>query len=150
MVPGPRLLFKMRPEIKLRWYVGALVISALAMLWTASFAVPASSGPFWNCFVAFVALSILSETASISNRIGTSSSVVFVPYLASIILLGRDWAMVVAGVTVLVVEVGVRKKPLIKVAHNTAKEIVSVGLAAGTYALLGGQSALSEFHLSIV
>jgi HD-GYP domain-containing protein (c-di-GMP phosphodiesterase class II) len=58
--------------------------------------------------------------------------------------------MVIGGGTIFVVDLMVRKKPWIKIVLNSSKEIVSIGLAAGVYALLGGVPSVKDPQLSAV
>jgi HD-GYP domain-containing protein (c-di-GMP phosphodiesterase class II) len=121
-------------------YVFGLCIVAGAMLALARVEVPADASRFRNALVALVGLGFLAEFFALRLRHGTATSAVsFVPYLASILLLGPSWAMIVAGITELVAETVVRRKPLIKVLHNTAKEIVAIGAAGFLYLSLGSE-----------
>jgi len=129
-------------------YVSAISVAAVASLAAASWVVPPHETQFWNCLAAFAVLAALSEAAFLRLPIGTStSSVSFIPYLAAIVLLGPTWAMVVSGVAIFVGESIARRKPLIKVLHNTSKEILAVGLGAFLYVRLGGVPSVLEFDL---
>ena len=99
---------------------------------------------------ALFALSILAEVFSFRLQVGSvTSSVAFVPYLATILLVGPSWAMVVAGGSELFAETVLRRKPFIKVLHNTSKELLAVGVAGWTYLTLGGTVGLRSFDLGI-
>jgi putative nucleotidyltransferase with HDIG domain len=126
-------------------YVIAVCLAAGAMLASAEFDVSTAGIPFWNTFVALLALGLLAEFFSLRLRVGTATSAVsFVAYLSAVLLLGPPWAMVIAGTTELVAETVVRRKPLIKILHNTAKEIVAVGFAGWVYVAAGGTLWIAE------
>ena len=123
----------------LHWYVFAVCIMAAASLLSASWAIPDDQLAFRNGLTAFIILGLLSEAGFLRLGISTAgSSVAFIPYLAAIVLYSPAWAMSVSGVTLLVAETLLRRKPAIKVLHNASKEIVAVGLAALVYGLVGG------------
>jgi putative nucleotidyltransferase with HDIG domain len=104
----------------------------------------------WNALAALLVLAVISETAFLRLPIGTATStVVFIPYLASIVLLGPAWAMLIATGTTLAAETAIRRKPLIKVLHNTAKEAVAVGGAGLVYVKLGGIPSVTQLELSM-
>ena len=49
-----------------------------------------------------IVLALLTEAGSFKLGVGTSrTSVAFIPYLAAILLVGPGWAMLVAGLTLL-------------------------------------------------
>jgi hypothetical protein len=107
------------------------------------------SAAFGNGLIAMFAVGLAAELSSVSLHLGSSIlSIAFIPFLAAAFLFAPIWAMVVAGATVLVVEALHRRKPLIKVAFNTSKEILAVGLGASVYHLLGGVPSVTEFHLA--
>ena len=58
--------------------------------------------------------------------------------------------MALAGVNLLLVESVLRRKPLIKVIHNTSKEILAVGSAGLVYMALGGKVSISAFEPQIL
>lgn len=103
---------------------------------------PISDSAFWNALIAFSVLGIASDSAflpvpRISNaRVG--SSVVFIPFLASVLLFPSPWPMVIAGATGLVAHYVVRRKTLVRALFNTAQYILFVGLGSMAYVALGG------------
>jgi putative nucleotidyltransferase with HDIG domain len=136
---------------KLNLYVGSLALLAIALIWRSDWSLPPEPALLLNSVAAFAVLGFLSEVAFLRLPFANStSSVAFIPYLASILLLGPAWAMAIAGGTFLVSDAAVRRKPLIKIIHNTSKEIVAVGTAGLVYALLGGRSSLGAFQLSVL
>jgi putative nucleotidyltransferase with HDIG domain len=136
---------------KLNLYVGALALLAIALLIHSDWSLPQDPAAFLNSVAAFAVLGFLSEVAFLRLPFANStSSVAFIPYLASIVLLGPSWAMAIAGSTFFVSDAAVRRKPFIKILHNTSKEIVAVGTASLVYGLLGGHASFGEFHLAAV
>jgi putative nucleotidyltransferase with HDIG domain len=128
-------------------YVIVVCLLSAAMLVGASWDVPEVAGPFWKAFVALLALAIFAEFFSTRLSVTSSTtSVSFVPYLASIVLLGPAWAMAIAGGTELVAETVIRRKEVIKIIHNTAKEVLAIGVAGAVFALLGGIPSIETFN----
>ncbi|MGH8543220.1 MAG: HD-GYP domain-containing protein, partial [Gammaproteobacteria bacterium] len=69
-------------------------------------------------------------------RIG--SSVVFVPFLAAVLLFAHPWPMIIAAITGLVSQVVIRRKELLRATFNTAQYMLGVGLGSLAYRFLGG------------
>lgn len=130
----------------LRFYVVALCLVAALLLQQSDFAIAGDHTGFWNTFGILVAIALLTELFALQVRVGTvTSAVSFIPYLAAVILLGPSWAMLIAGSTALFAETVIRRKPLIKIAHNTSKEIVAVGIAGYLYLIAGGTPSYTTF-----
>ena len=120
-------------------YVLAICGLAALLLTQAEFEVPMGGEVFWNTLGALAALGVLAEFFSLRLRVGTATSALaFVPYLAAIQLIGPSWAMLLAGGTELFAEAVIRRKPLVKVVHNTSKEMIAVYAAGWFYLLAGG------------
>jgi len=126
-------------------HVVLVVIGAGLVLAQGTWTLPADSRPLLNCLAVFAVLGFLSEIAFLRLPGGSStSSVSFIPYLASVVLLGPSWGMLVAGGTFLINDAAVRRKPAIKVVHNTAKETLAVGAAGFVYVALGGVPSATQ------
>ena len=127
-------------------YVVALCLAAAVLLLQSDFAIVGEKTRFWNTFGILLAIGLLTEVFALQVRVGTvTSAVSFIPYLAAVILLGPSWAMLIAGSTELFAETILRRKPFIKTCHNTAKEIVAVGLGGYLYLLAGGTPSFTAF-----
>ncbi len=127
-------------------YVTTVCVTAAVLLISVEWTSAASGAEFWNAFSSLLALALLAELFSTQvNRSTSTTAVSFVPFIAAIILLGAPWAMAIAGTTVLVAEKIIRRKQLIKVVHNTAKEVVAIGVAALVYTVLGSGPSLVDF-----
>ena len=130
-------------------YVTVVCLIAAGMLVTADWTIPVAGPAFWNAFVSLLALAVLSEVFSTQMLRGTATMAVsFVPYIATMVLLGGPWAMAVAGLTGLIAEAAVRRKPLIKILHNTSKEVIAIGVAGILYASVGGVPSLGAFEVN--
>lgn len=137
--------------LKLRGYVTVVSFAAVTLVSLVQWEVPAREIEFWNVFAALIGLGLLAEAFSLQMRHGSATvAVSFVPYLASLLLVGPVWAMAVAGLTELAAETLFRRKPLLKVAHNTAKEILGVGLAGILYVALGGTYSITSFSPAVL
>ena len=104
-------------------------------------AIGQSDSKLLNALAVLLLTGLLAEIFALRLGPGTgtaTSSVVFVPYLAAVILVGPAWAMLIAGTTNLVAEGVLKRKPLIKVLHNTAAEVIAVGAAGYLYMVGGG------------
>ncbi len=110
-------------------YVFSVSALAVALLINVDWGlVPLNSEVMTAC-VALMLLALLSEAWSFKLRglAASTTSIAYIPYLAGMVLVGPAWSMVVAGSTMFVAEAVLRRKPPIKVVHNTAKEIVAIG-----------------------
>src|SRR5437870_7396814 len=58
--------------------------------------------------------------------------------------------MVIGGITALVVDTVVRKKPIIRIVFNTAQYMLAVGLAGWVYRELGGSVGLDSFSFLLI
>lgn len=147
-------MLRRQREYPLRLYVLVAVVVAagavtlLAPEWT----IPTqNNSAFWNGIIAFTVLGILCDTSFVRiSFANVNSSVAFVPLLASATLFQRPWPMAIAGVTCLVVDTIVRRKPVIRVCYNTAQYILTVGIAQAVYELLGGQVSVDTSNVSII
>lgn len=142
-----------------RWRFRLLlfVVGAAALWWLrwGDWYLPSFSDTrFWNAFVAFTVLGIASDSSFLplprisSARVG--SSVVFVPFLAAVLLFPHPWPMIIAAITGLVSQVVIRRKELPRAAFNTAQYMLGVGLGAFAYRALGGYVGFDrlEFNLT--
>lgn len=141
-------------EYPLKLYALVVVVTIAAALMTLGleWTIPAQSrSAFWNGVIAFTLLGILCDTSFVRiSFANVNSSVAFVPLLASATLFQAPWPMVIAGVTCLVVDTFVRRKPLIRVWYNTAQYVLTVGVAQAVYQLLGGQISVDTSNVSVV
>jgi len=129
------------PRAFFRLYVIGIIAAAGACLLTASWSIPTDPTRLWNALAAFAVVCFTSEAYYFTLRVGrteTQSSVAFIPYIATFVLFDSGWAALATSASMFAVELGVRRKPLVKIAFNTAQVALSIGLAAQVYVRLGG------------
>src|SRR5436190_3921420 len=138
--------------VKIYALVGVVSLAALSLLILPGWEAP---GPFpskfWNALAAFAILGIVCD--SFSSRLPfakVSTSVGFIPLIASVPLFRHPWPMLVAGVTALVVESLVRHKPTVRVWFNTAQYMLATGLGALVYVSLGGVVSSDVFDFALI
>ena len=108
------------------------------------------SGELLSAAATVLLIAVVSEAGSVRLGLGTTtSSIAFIPFFAAIVLVGPAWAMAVGGLTLFISSFLFKRKPLVKVAFNTAKEVVAVGASGSIYVLLGGVPSLGEFAPAI-
>ena len=136
-----------------RLLLAAVSVAAVSLLFATEWYIPPiSDTAFWNALVAFALLGIASDSAflpvpRISNG-GIGSSVVFIPFLASVLLFPPPWPMVIAGLTGLVAHLIVRRKTLVRASFNTAQYMLFVGLGGSAYVALGGHVSFNTIHVN--
>jgi HD-GYP domain-containing protein (c-di-GMP phosphodiesterase class II) len=139
-----------RNESLLKLYVLAVVAGAVAAFlmvggaprWDAS-------ATFLNGFIAILALAIAAQVTSVSVNVGTARmSMAFIPFLAGVFLFDPFWAMCLGGITFLVVEALVSRKPFVKILFNTSKEILVLAITATVWHALGGRSSITTFTVA--
>src|SRR5437016_7277105 len=138
--------------VKIYALVGVVSLAALSLLILPGWEAP---GPFpskfWNALAAFAILGIVCD--SFSSRLPfakVSTSVGFIPLIASVPLFRHPWPMLVAGVTALVVESLVRHKPAVRVWFNTAQYMLATGLGGLVYVSLGGVVSSDVFDFALI
>src|SRR5437867_3741797 len=128
-------------------------VAAISLLFASDWYVPAiANTAFWNALVAFALLGIASDSAFLPvpriSHARVGSSVVFIPFLASVLLLPAPWPMVIAGTTGLVAHYIIRRKTLVRALFNTAQYMLFVGLGASIYVALGGHVGFDAVHVN--
>jgi len=106
-------------RLSFRLLLGIVGLGAVTLLMASQWYLPSiSDTAFWNALIAFTILGIASDSSFLpvprisSARVG--SSVVFIPFLASVLLFEPPWPMVIACVTGLVAQVIIRRKTLVR------------------------------------
>ena len=132
---------------KLKLLVLGFAVLAVVCLLTANWDFPPHDvAAFRDALIAFALLCIASEASYVRLRIGrsaTHSSIVFIPFIAAILLFESGWSMAIACCVVAVAEQFIRQKPAIKVVFNAAQHSMSVWVGSVVFRLLGGIPALS-------
>ena len=150
-------LSESQPQLD-RWSFRALLVvvalAAIGLLFATDWYVPSiADTPFWNALIAFTVLGVASDSSFLpllrisSARVG--SSVVFVPFIAVVMLFPPPWPIVLACATGLISQIAVRRKALIRAAFNTAQYMLGVGLGSLLYNLLGGHVGFDRLIVNI-
>lgn len=148
-----------RPPQLNRWgfrlLLGFVSLAAIALLLADEWYIPSmSEARYWNSLVAFALLGIACDSTFLPisrisfARVGTS--VAFIPFIASVMLFAPPWPMALAGVTAVVVETFVRRKPFLRAWFNTAQYMVAVGLGGIAYRALSGPVGFDRFAFSFI
>lgn len=137
-----------------RLLLGAVSGFALALLFVLPWFIPQQGdGRYWNGLLAFTILAVACDLYFLPNsRISdaqVSSSVVFIPLLATLPLFSHPWPMLMSGATAVVRESTMRK-PLPRAWFNVAQYMLAVGLADAAYTGLGGAVGLNSFQVSFL
>src|SRR5881296_4757956 len=132
--------------------VGIVAAASLYLLFGLAWELPAPfPSRFWNALATFAIIAIVSDSLSFRLPVArVTTSVGFIPFIASVALFHHPWPMVIAGVTALVVDMFVRHKPTVRVAFNTAQYMLATGLASLVYSRLGGSVSLDSFDFTLV
>lgn len=139
----------MTRQVRTQLFVGFVTAVALALVAGA----PASTFPFpgWWAFGSFVGVAFVLETLNTKLRVEARGSTAFIMHLSAGLLFGAFWSGLITGVSALLGELALGRKP-IKVLFNVSQRIVAVVAAALVYTSLGGNLPpvyLSEgIHLS--
>src|SRR6266496_2472002 len=142
-----------------RWSFRLLLVAistaAIALLALNGWYVPSVKDTgFWNGVIAFALLGIACDSSFLPlSRISVArvgSSVVFIPFIASVLLFPHPWPMVIAGVTGLISQTIVRRKPLPRALFNTAQYMLAVGLGVIAYGALGGYVGFDRLEFNFV
>ncbi len=137
-----------------RLLLGILSIAVVALLYTRTWHIPQEAdGKYWNGLLAFTILAVACDLYFLPlSRISparVSSSVVFIPLLATVPLFDHPWPMLISGATAVVAESTLRK-PLPRAWFNVAQYMLAVGLADALYQALGGAVGLNGFQFSFL
>src|SRR5437667_2635399 len=138
-----------------RFVLAAVGAAAIALLFaTEWYTPPIANTAFWNAIIAFALLGIASDSAFLPvpriSNVRVVSSVVFSPFLASVLLFTPPWPMVIAGTTGLVAHYIIRRKELVRALFNTAQYMLFVGLGGLAYVALCGHVGFNSIHVNFV
>src|SRR5229473_4252129 len=138
---------------RFRLLLAAIGVAAITLLFATEWYVPPiANTSFWNALVAFALLGIASDSAFLPvpriSQARVGSSVVFIPFLASVLLFAPPWPMVIAGTTGLFAHYIIRRKTLVRALFNTAQYTLFVGLGGTAYAALGGHVGFDAVHVN--
>src|SRR5438105_8289283 len=136
-----------------RLLLAAASVAASSLLFATEWYVPPiANTAFWNGLVAFAVLGIASDSAFLPvpriSHARVGSSVVFIPFLAAVLLFSPPWPMIIAGTTGLVAHYIIRRKTLVRALFNTAQYMLFVGLGGLAYVALGGEISVDAIHVN--
>jgi putative nucleotidyltransferase with HDIG domain len=133
-------------------FVGIVAAASLWLLMSPVWDVPAPwPSKFWNALATFTIIGIVSDSLSFKIPVArVTTSVGFIPFIASVALFPHPWPMVIAGATALVVDGFIRHKPTVRVVFNIAQFMLATGLASLVYLRLGGLVSLDAFDFSLI
>ena len=133
-----------RSNIKLGILIACFASAAMALLFVPERHLPPFSMDwYWNAAVAFLLTSFLCDAWSLRTFANLTTSVAFLPFFAAIMLFDHPVPMAISGLTAVIAETFVRKKPPLRVLFNTCQYMVSLGLGGLVYQALGGHPILS-------
>src|SRR5262245_27718360 len=132
----------MRRPVLFGLYYG-LVLAAAAAL--AALAWAARPQPAWPIVGVGLALLVIAEAAPVRRPGGgqmTAGTMVDLPLLLAV---GPFWTAAADVAATLVVQGLLRRRPLVRVAHNAAIYVIGAFTAAGAYTALGGRIGEGAF-----
>lgn len=125
---------------RLRLYVGATLVVALALLGTH---VPPMLEATWGHFVAWTVICLVSETMWAPNLSGGGTwSLASTASLATIVLWGTEAGMWIAALSTLIADLFVQRKAWVRAVFNAGQITLTTWAAGWMFALLGGRAAL--------
>ena len=138
-------------ELKTRVYI-LVVVAAAAILVAAQFPfsdIAALSIDEWKLVISLFAVALLSQAAAIDFGKGrqASSSVAFIPFLATAIILPPAVAIFVAGGVIAISELLFTRREAAKRAFNVAQITLAIGTSAHVYTWLLGSNPRGETFL---
>ena len=111
---------------------------------------PSIEDPDWLMALGtLVALSIISTFMALQvSDYGTTSSMVFIPQLAGVMLIGPVGAAGVALLSDLITGIGIDRRPAYKKIFNGSQKMLAVTSAGLAYATFGGAIGLESFVIT--
>src|SRR3989475_13238319 len=109
--------------LRIYLWVGAVTCASACLLllpeWQPSGPFPSR---FWNALAACALLGIVSDSFFFRIPFAkVNTSVGFIPFLASVAILGHPWPMVLSGFPALIVETLVRRSPTTRMCFTTGR-----------------------------
>ncbi|GBD32284.1 MAG: hypothetical protein KatS3mg081_1978 [Gemmatimonadales bacterium] len=141
------------PEFLVRLYVGFVVGLGAACLiilawWDASTAVYDVQTLLGALL--FLLLGLILERSQHRLALGSAAgSIAFVVYLASAVVFGPFWCVLIAASSLAIAEYLIRK-PVVKIVFNVGQHMLALGLAGLMYTTLGGSVPLDSMDRAAV
>jgi putative nucleotidyltransferase with HDIG domain len=133
-----------RTNIRLGVLIASFAAAAMLLLFVPERHLPPfTTDWYWNGAVAFLLTAFLCDAWSLKTLANINTSVAFLPLFAAIMLFDHPIPMAISGLTAVIAETFIRKKPSQRVLFNTCQYMVAIGLGGVVYAALGGHPILS-------
>ena len=126
-------------SLRLRAYVVATVLAAAAILVLAR---PAHLHDAWGHYLAWAVMCVVSEGLWTRTESGATWSLAATVGLASVVVWGTGAGVWVSALSTLVADLLVHRKPVVRVAFNTAQIALATVLAGMLFERLGGRDGL--------
>ena len=121
---------------RLRIYLIAVGLVAAALLW---FTLPQDLESRWPHYLAWVVICMISESLWLTTLSGSGTvSMASSAGLATAVLWGQGPSMWIVAVSTAVAELFVLRKPWVRACFNASQTTVTMWVASGAFALLGG------------
>jgi signal transduction histidine kinase len=125
---------------RLAWYVAATALLAVALLATH---VPGALAVRWAHYVAWIVICLVSETMWSTSLSGDATwSLAATAGLSAVVLWGPEAGMWIAGLSTLIADLFVQRKPWVRATFNSTSIAMTSWIAGLAFAWLGGRSAL--------
>ncbi|MCJ7824265.1 MAG: HD-GYP domain-containing protein [Anaerolineales bacterium] len=126
-------------------YVGLTVVLAVGAMAVQDWALLAALEPFdWLGFSVLLMLGLLSESATLSisvgKKAGSTSSIIFLPLLASVLIFGPVPTVLFMGLTGFFGEFVIRRKETLRAAFNTSQYVVATVAGGLAFTRMGGEA----------
>ena len=126
-------------------YVGFTVVLAIGIIAIQDWGHLAALQPSdWLGFSVLLALGLLSEAATLSisvgKQTGSTSSIIFLPLLASVLIFGPVPTVLFMGLTGFFGEFVIRRKETLRAAFNTSQYVIATAVGGVVFSQLGGQA----------
>lgn len=132
----------MNRKCTLYFYAVIAVAAVFIALYLPPTALKAMSWPDWRALLVFAGIGVLAQAAAIDFGKGqqATSSMAFIPLLASAMVLPPPATFLTAAVCIGVSDIFFLRRSALKAAFNTAQIVLATGLAAVAYtAMLNGE-----------
>jgi len=136
----------MKPS-RIRIYVWFTVLIAVIAIAVQDWSVLVYLKPYdWVGFSVLLILGLLSEAATLSisvgRQAGSTSSIIFLPLLASVLIFGPVPTVLFMGLTGFFGEFLIRRKETLRAAFNNSQYVIATAAGGYLFSRLGGQALI--------
>jgi len=123
-------------SLRLRLYVALVGATAIALL---AFSAPIDLEGRWGHYLAWAAFCAVSESLWLTTLSGAGTvSMASAAGLATAVLWGQGPSMWIVSASSIVAELMVQRKPWVRAGFNASQMVITMWVATGAFALLGG------------